>query len=79
MTTMQLNNSNLMTAQQVATMTGMSERWIRKMTASGDLGCYRLGRKVRYDEEQVQAWLMTKRSYTKADNKFFAAKKVALG
>lgn len=71
--------TTMFTAKQVAEMLGMTERWIRKKTAEGEIGCYRLGNRVRYTEEQVQAWLMTKRSYTKADNKFHAAKRVALG
>lgn len=39
--------TTMYTAKQVAEMLDMSERWIRKKTAEGEIGCYRLGSRDR--------------------------------
>lgn len=51
-------NSPWLTAQQVATRLGVSERTVRSWTAAGIIPHIRLpGRLIRYEIEQVDAWI----------------------
>lgn len=36
---------------------GMSVSWLRKATAAGTFPCFRIGRAVRYDSAQLEAWI----------------------
>lgn len=50
---------------QVAKMTGIGEQHIYRLTRSGELGSYKIGRRVIISQEQFNQWLETKRQYTK--------------
>lgn len=45
------------TAEEVAYSTGVSLRTVREATYAGVLPCRRLGRLVRYTQEDIQHWL----------------------
>ena len=50
------------TEQQVADMTGVSVRTVRRWVASGELASHRLGRAVRISEADLLAFLAARRS-----------------
>ena len=43
--------------EDAASRIGMSVSWLRKQTAAGLFPCYRIGRAVRFDLQQLEAWL----------------------
>lgn len=47
----------LLTADDVADILGVSTRWVNDRTRSGEIPHVRLGRYVRYQREQVEAWI----------------------
>lgn len=53
------------TIPQVAELLGLTNDHIYRVTKSGELGCYKIGRMVRITQEQLDLWLATKRRYTK--------------
>jgi len=52
----------LLTVKELAAVTRMSVRWIHEQTRLGDIPCYRLGRALRFDPNEVQRWLMENRA-----------------
>ena len=48
--------AELITANQVASELGLSRYTVYKMANSGVMPCYRLGRAVRFDLQEVRAW-----------------------
>jgi excisionase family DNA binding protein len=53
------------TIPEVAEMLKLSEDHIYKVTASGELGSFKIGRVKRITQEQLDKWLESKRRYTK--------------
>jgi excisionase family DNA binding protein len=51
------NVSKGLRIEQAAARIGMSVSWLRKQTAAGLFPCYRIGRAVRFDLQQLEAWL----------------------
>ena len=52
----------LLTVKELATLTRMSVRWIHEQTRLGEIPCYRLGRALRFDPDEVRRWLMENRA-----------------
>jgi excisionase family DNA binding protein len=50
------------TEQQVAEMTGVSLRTVRRWVASGELASHRLGRSIRISEGDLLAFLAARRT-----------------
>jgi excisionase family DNA binding protein len=46
--------------EDAAKRIGMSVSWLRKQTAAGLFPCYRIGRAVRFDSQQLEAWLQAR-------------------
>lgn len=55
------------TIQEVAKMVDMSSNYIYILTRKGEIGHYKIGNSVRIDEEQLQAWLQSKRVNNKSE------------
>ncbi len=55
------------TIQEVAEMVDMTPNYIYVLTRRGEIGHYKIGSSVRIDEEQLQAWLQSKRVYNKSE------------
>lgn len=49
----------LLDAREVAERLGVPESWVRESARSGAIPCVRLGRYVRFDLGDVEAWLET--------------------
>jgi excisionase family DNA binding protein len=47
----------LLTADEVADRLGVPASWVRESARSGAMPCVRLGRYVRFDLDDVEAWL----------------------
>ena len=47
----------LLTLQEVARITQLSERTLRRMIAARKLGCLRVGRQLRFDRQALSRWL----------------------
>ena len=47
----------LLDAKEVADRLGVPESWVRESARSGAIPCVRLGRYVRFDLADVEAWL----------------------
>ena len=45
------------TVREIAALLGMTERYIRKLVADGDLPAYKIGRSVRVPAESLSAFL----------------------
>ena len=52
----------LLTAEQLAERLGVPAKWPLAQARAGILPCVRLGRYVRFDEADVEAWLETVKS-----------------
>ena len=52
----------LMTAQEVAELLAVPERWVRAHTRSGKLPVVELGRYRRYDRDDVLEWVETQKT-----------------
>jgi excisionase family DNA binding protein len=48
----------LLTAREVAALLAISPRKLWELTASGTVACVRIGRAVRYDPRDVEAWIL---------------------
>lgn len=46
----------LLTAEEVAALIGMSRDWVWAQTRAGKIPCLRLGRYYRYRREAIEAW-----------------------
>lgn len=57
--------TTLYTVPEVAQMTRLTADHIYRVTKSGELGSFKIGRKVLISQEQYDTWLSTKRKYTK--------------
>lgn len=66
------------TVPQVADLLNLSVDHIYRVTKSGELGSYKIGRKVLISEEQLTNWMNTKRQYTKYERNKVADTYVAL-
>lgn len=47
----------LWTVKDVADFTGLSVRWVHERTRRGEIPCYRLGTALRFDPEEIRAWI----------------------
>ena len=47
----------LLDAKEIAERLGVPESWVRESARSGAMPCIRLGRYVRFDLADVEAWL----------------------
>jgi len=47
----------LLTARQTARMLAISERSLYSLTKAGNLPAVRIGRSVRYDPDDIRAWI----------------------
>ncbi len=56
----------LLKKPEAARMLGMSESWLEKQTAEGNVPCVRLGRAVRYDVADLRAMIESKKINTGA-------------
>ena len=65
------------TVPEVAELVNMTEDHIYRVTKSGELGSYKIGRKVLISQEQLERWLTTKRQYTKLERTEIAETYVA--
>jgi excisionase family DNA binding protein len=57
-----VSGDRLLTAAEVAELLAVPTSWVREQSREGDLPCLRLGRYVRYEREEVLAWLEDQRS-----------------
>ena len=55
------------TVPEVAKMVRLTADHIYRVTKSGELGTYKIGRKVLISQEQLERWLTSKRQYTKLE------------
>lgn len=60
------------TVPEVAQMVKLTADHIYRVTKSGELGTYKIGRKVLISQEQLDAWLTSKRQYTKYERNVMA-------
>lgn len=51
----------LMTVKQVMTFLSCSRTWVYDAAARGELPCLRLGSMLRFDPEQIDEWLRSRR------------------
>ena len=54
----------LMDAVMMARLFGCDETKIRRMANNGELPCYRIGRELRFDKEEIKAYLEKRRINT---------------
>ena len=47
----------LLTADEVADLLAVPVTWVRESSRSGAIPCVRLGRYVRFEQTEVEAWL----------------------
>ena len=48
---------HLWTVKDVAAFTGLSVRWVHERTRRGEIPCYRLGTALRFDPQEIKAWV----------------------
>jgi excisionase family DNA binding protein len=65
------------TVPEVAQMVRLTADHIYRVTKSGELGTYKIGRKVLITQEQLDSWLASKRQYTKLERNILADTYVA--
>lgn len=70
--------SNFYTVPEVAKMVRLTADHIYRVTKSGELGSYKIGRKVLISPEQLDKWLSTKRQYTKYERTEIAETHIAM-
>jgi predicted DNA-binding transcriptional regulator AlpA len=51
----------LLTAQQVGALIGRSTKWVLNEAAAERIPSFKVGRAVRFDQDDIQAWLDTNR------------------
>jgi len=59
------NNDHLMTVGEVASWLGISTPWIYKQCEKGSLPFLRLGEAIRFDPEEIKAYLQARRNIKK--------------
>ena len=47
----------LWTVKDVAAFVGLSVRWVHERTRRGEIPCFRLGTAIRFDPQEIRAWL----------------------
>lgn len=65
------------TVPQVAELLQLTEDHIYRVTKSGELGCFKVGRMTRITQEQLDQWLASKRRYTKYERNVIAETHIA--
>ena len=65
------------TVSEVATMLRMTADHIYRVINSGELGSYKMGRRVLISQEQLNEWLASKRQYTKYERNVLAETYIA--
>lgn len=70
-------NATFFTVPEVAQMVKLTADHIYRVTKAGELGSFKIGRKVLISQEQLDAWLATKRQYTKYERTVIAETYVA--
>lgn len=66
------------TIPEVAKIVGVGKQHIYRVTKSGELGSYKIGRMVRISQTQLDQWLDVKRQYTKYERQVIADTYTAL-
>jgi excisionase family DNA binding protein len=51
----------LLKAYEVAELLGRSTRWVLDAAVAGDLPSFKVGKAVRFDEDEIEAWLTERR------------------
>ena len=59
--------NNLLTPQQMANFLGMSRIWVYKQAERGLLPFYRVGDAIRFDPEEIEAYLRERRGVKRND------------
>jgi len=54
----------LMTAQEVGELLGRKTNWVLNQAATGEIPSFKLGHAVRFREDEIVAWLESKRRGT---------------
>lgn len=72
-----MNPTTFYTVPEVAKMLGLSADHIYRVTNSGELGSFKIGRAVRISHLQLDEWLSSKRQYTKYERTAIADTHVA--
>mgnify|MGYP002631865806 CR=1 FL=1 len=52
----------LLTARETAELLRVSERTLWTLTDSGSIPCVRVGRSVRYDQQDLETWIRSQKS-----------------
>jgi excisionase family DNA binding protein len=52
-----LATESLWTVKDVAAFVGLSVRWVHERTRRGEIPCYRLGTALRFDPQEIRAWV----------------------
>lgn len=65
------------TIPEVAKMVKLTADHIYRVTRAGELGTYKIGRKVLISQEQLNEWLASKRQYTKYERNVLAETYIA--
>lgn len=65
------------TVPEVAQMVCLTAEHIYRVTKSGELGSFKIGRRVLVSHEQLERWCSTKRQYTKLERTEIAETYVA--
>lgn len=72
-----MNPTTFYTVPEVAKMMHLTADHIYRVTNSGELGSFKIGRAVRISQEQLNEWLSSKRQYTKYERTAIADTHVA--
>lgn len=73
-----MNSNVFYTIEQAAELCHLSTDYIYRITKSGEIGHYKIGRRVLISDEQLNQWLNSKRQYTKYEREIVAETHVAL-
>lgn len=55
-------SERLLTADEVAALLQLRPSWVQEQTRRGNVPCVRLGRFVRYREEEIREWIARRAS-----------------
>ena len=58
----------LITSKQVAEKLSMSQVWVYKQAERGQLPFYRVGDAVRFDEEEINAYVVSRKGLKRGDH-----------
>jgi excisionase family DNA binding protein len=58
----------LLNSQQIADLLGMSKIWVYKAAESGLLPFYRVGDAIRFDPEEIEGYLKSRKGIRRGEN-----------